>query len=185
MNVALRQGLAVMKEHVTIKEILEMRCDPFLLLQLAFDVGNEIRRLHIQSDDLVLESRNRDLHVRLNHDDGVSILNILALQSQMIIKKVVPHLKLEVWSEESFLLLKHSLDIEGRGSERQLEHDGLLIVHHDEDSEDTGSIFWIGHASSLHQCKRSAADGGCFHRLRLTSEGEHHRINGADPFCAA
>jgi hypothetical protein len=60
MNVALRQGLAVMKEHVTIKEILKMRCDPFLLLQLAFDVGNEIRRLHIQSDDLVLESRNRD-----------------------------------------------------------------------------------------------------------------------------
>jgi hypothetical protein len=128
LNVVIRKSTTILKLLSGEDQALLVRGNSFLVLNLAFDIVDGVRRLDLKSDRLSGQSLDKNLHATAETQHKMES----ALLLDIVIRKSAPVLELLSGEDQallvrrdSFFVLNLGLDIIDRIGGLDLERDGL------------------------------------------------------------
>merc|ERR1719195_226527 len=128
LDVIVREGAPILELLSGENQSLLIRRDSFLVLDLGLHVGDGVRRLHIQGDDLARQSLHEDLHATTEAEDEMEsglLLDVVIRKSASILELLSGEDQSLLIGGNSFLVLDLGFHI-GDGIRRlHIQGDGL------------------------------------------------------------
>jgi len=114
LNIVVGQGTAVLELLACKDQTLLIRRNPFLVLDLCFDIVNRVGRFNFQGDRLACERLDKDLHATAETENQMQrrfLLNVVVRQGAAVLKLFASEDETLLVGGDALLVLNLGLDV--------------------------------------------------------------------------
>jgi hypothetical protein len=141
LDVVVVERAAVLELLASKDEALLVGGNALLVLDLALDVVDGIRRFHLQSNSLARQRLDKDLHTTAQAEDEVEsrlLLDVVVREGAAVLELLASKDEALLVGGNALLVLDLALDVVDRVRRLHLEGDGLAGESLDKDLHDGG-----------------------------------------------